>query len=90
MNAIVPVTDGFVTQDDAVTVSASSGLQPGAVVMHPLARGPELDEGLDDTAHNLYFAQAAGAVFIREALLLGILGDHEAVASACAPIRRTT
>ena len=90
MNAIVPVTDGFVTQDDAVTVSASSGLQPGAVVMHPLARGPELDEDLDDTAHNLYFAQAAGAVFIREALLLGILGDHEAVASACAPIRRTT
>lgn len=88
MNAIVPVTDGFVTQDDAVTVSASIGLKPQAVVMHPLARGPELDEDLDDTEHNLYFAQAAGAVHVREALLLGILGDREALAVACAPAQR--
>ena len=42
--------------------------------MHPLARRQELSPHLDDTRHNLYFAQAAGAVYLRQALLICVLG----------------
>ena len=34
--------------------------RPHAVIMHPLARNQELSTELDETDHNLYFAQAAG------------------------------
>jgi len=44
------------------------------VILHPLARGEELDISLDNTQHNLYFNQADGAVWIRQALLLAIFG----------------
>jgi aspartate carbamoyltransferase catalytic subunit len=52
--------------------------------MHPLARGEELDPGLDETDHNLYFAEAAGAVFVRQALLLAVLGRIGTLAGAIA------
>ncbi len=55
-------------------IDSTTRLKPGAVVMHPLARQAELGTDLDDTPHNLYFDQAAGAVFIRQALLLAISG----------------
>ncbi len=54
-------------------LDAASPLKPHAIVLHPLARGPELSTDLDNTAHNWYFAQARGAVFIRMALLATIL-----------------
>ena len=54
-------------------LDASSPLKAGAVVLHPLARGPELSTDLDGTTHNWYFAQARGAVFMRMALLATIL-----------------
>lgn len=54
-------------------LDASSPLKPHAVILHPLARGPELSCDLDNTVHNWYFAQARGAVFIRMALLATIL-----------------
>jgi aspartate carbamoyltransferase catalytic subunit len=54
-------------------LNARSPLKHGAIVLHPLARGPELCGDLDDTVHNWYFAQARGAVFIRMALLATIL-----------------
>jgi aspartate carbamoyltransferase catalytic subunit len=54
-------------------LDAASPLKPSAIVLHPLARGPELSSDLDQTAHNWYFAQARGAVFIRMALLATIL-----------------
>ncbi|HLT92794.1 MAG TPA: aspartate carbamoyltransferase [Woeseiaceae bacterium] len=54
-------------------LDASSPLKPGAVILHPLARGPELATDLDGTPHNWYFAQARGAVFMRMALLATIL-----------------
>ena len=54
-------------------LDATSPLKPNAIVLHPLARGPELSVDLDDTVHNWYFAQARGAVFIRMALLATIL-----------------
>ena len=44
-----------------------------AVIMHPLARRDELDVSLDASRHNLYFAQAAGAVYVRQALLVCLL-----------------
>lgn len=52
---------------------AALPLKPHAIVLHPLARGPELSTDLDNTSHNWYFAQARGAVFIRMALLATIL-----------------
>jgi aspartate carbamoyltransferase catalytic subunit len=55
-------------------LDTDTSLKPEAVVMHPLARQAELGTDLDDTPHNLYFDQAAGAVFVRQALLLAISG----------------
>lgn len=55
-------------------LDAQSRLKRDAVILHPFARRGELDPSLDETAHNLYFAQAASAVFIRQALLICLLG----------------
>ena len=54
-------------------LDAGSKLKQEAIVLHPLARGPELSADLDETVHNWYFAQARGAVFVRMALLATIL-----------------
>jgi len=51
---------------------AESPIKPTSIVLHPLARGPELSPDLDGTPHNWYFAQARGAVFVRMALLVTI------------------
>jgi len=40
-----------------------------SIILHPLARGPELSTSLDQTSRNWYFAQSRGAVFVRMALL---------------------
>lgn len=74
MNSIAFLGDSYRDLDKRFQLSRESPLKEGAVVMHPLARKEELDRSLDDTAHNLYFAQAAGAVFVRQALLVSILG----------------
>lgn len=62
-------------------IDSTTALKPEAVVMHPLARQSELGTDLDDTPHNLYFDQAAGAVFVREALLLAISGRLNALSN---------
>ncbi len=54
-------------------LSSNSPLKTGSIVLHPLARGEELDASLDDSAHNWYFTQARCAVFVRMALLLCIM-----------------
>jgi len=69
INSIAWVGDSFVRLEDDVRLNADSPLKEGAIVMHPLARGAELDSSLDATPHNWYFAQARGAVFLRMALL---------------------
>ncbi len=74
MNSITLLGDSYRQLDSRYKLHAGSPLRPGAVIMHPLARRDELDESLDDTQHNLYFAQAAGAVFARQALLVSLLG----------------
>lgn len=73
MNSIAFLGDSYRSLDSRYRITRESNLKPGAVVMHPFARRNELDPALDDTHHNLYFAQAASAVFLRQALLIALL-----------------
>jgi aspartate carbamoyltransferase catalytic subunit len=79
MNSIALLGGNYEELDQRFALTAGSPLRPEAVVLHPLARRSELDVGLDDTPHNLYFAQAAGAVFLRQALLICLLGRIDRV-----------
>jgi aspartate carbamoyltransferase catalytic subunit len=72
-NAILWTGDDYEELGVKFRLDARSPLKQNAIVLHPLARGPELSLDLDDTVHNWYFAQARGAVFIRMALLATIL-----------------
>ncbi|GGB88795.1 aspartate carbamoyltransferase [Novosphingobium endophyticum] len=74
MNAIAFLGDGYRFYSEDFQLSAASRLKADTVILHPLARGPELAADLDDTPHNLYFNQADGAVWVRQALLLAIFG----------------
>lgn len=69
INAIAWVGDSYEVHGRCFRLTASLPYKPGAIILHPLARGPELDASLDATPHNWYFSQARGAVFIRMALL---------------------
>lgn len=69
INAISWVKDDFERIGKRFKLDASSPLKPSSIILHPLARGEELDTSLDGTSHNWYFAQARGAVFLRMALL---------------------
>ncbi len=72
MNAIAYLGDGYRFFGEEFQLSAKSKLKDDTVILHPLARGDELSTDLDETQHNLYFNQADGAVWIRQALLLAI------------------
>jgi len=69
INAIAWVGDSYEELGTEYGLSTSSPLKENAIILHPLARGDELDTGLDNTPHNWYFAQARGAVYMRMALL---------------------
>lgn len=73
MNAIAWVKDSYEELGKQYRLDSQSPFKSGAIVLHPLARGAELDRSLDNTPHNWYFAQARGAVFVRMALLSAIL-----------------
>ena len=73
INSIAWVGDTFEKLGESLSLDASSPLKDNAIIMHPLARGAELDTSLDTTDHNWYFAQARGAVFIRMALLTSVV-----------------
>lgn len=73
INAIAWVGNTYEEHGIEYRLSAQSPLKKGAIILHPLARGEELSEDLDNTAHNWYFAQARGAVFIRMALMSSIM-----------------
>ncbi len=77
MNAIAFLGDSYRTLGSRFQIDSDSNLKENAVVLHPLARNEELDTSLDDTPHNLYFNQANGAVYIRQALLLAIFDRLE-------------
>ena len=72
MNAIAFLGDGYRFYSEDFQLNAQSKLKQDTVILHPLARGPELATDLDATPHNLYFNQADGAVWVRQALLLAI------------------
>ncbi len=74
MNSIAFLGDSYRTLDSRYKLDAESPLKEGSVILHPLARLDELDTSLDKTSHNLYFSQAHGAVFVRQALLMAVLG----------------
>jgi aspartate carbamoyltransferase catalytic subunit len=69
INAIAWVGEGYEVHGRSFRLTADLPYRDNAIVLHPLARGPELSTCLDETPHNWYFSQARGAVFIRMALL---------------------
>jgi aspartate carbamoyltransferase catalytic subunit len=73
MNSIAFLGDSYKSLDSRFKLNSETKLKEDAVVLHPLARLDELDPNLDNTTHNLYFTQAHGAVFIRQALFISIL-----------------
>ena len=74
INSIAFLGDSYRELSANFRLDAQRDLANGSVILHPLARKAELDESLDATSHNLYFAQAAGAVYVRQALLICLLG----------------
>jgi len=73
INTIAWLGDDYEELGSRYRLDKSSPLKEDAIILHPLARGQELQRELDDTPHNWYFAQARGAVFMRMALLSSIL-----------------
>lgn len=73
INSIAWTGETFETMGLQYRLSTDSPLKPESIIMHPLARGSELDPSLDDTRHNWYFAQSRGAVFVRMALFSVLL-----------------
>ena len=74
MNSIAFLGDSYKSLDSRYKLDSASPLKAEAVILHPLARLGELDTSLDKTKHNLYFSQAHGAVYVRQALLMAVLG----------------
>ncbi|WDE08783.1 aspartate carbamoyltransferase [Thalassomonas viridans] len=79
INAIAWEGNTFKEYGAKYQLSNRSPLKPQAIILHPLARGEELCTSLDDTPHNWYFAQARGAVFLRQALLTCLVRRVERV-----------
>ncbi|PHN06314.1 aspartate/ornithine carbamoyltransferase family protein [Flavilitoribacter nigricans] len=87
MNSIAFLGDSYKTLDSRFKLNAQSNLKDDAVVLHPLARLDELDPNLDGTNHNLYFTQAHGAVFVRQALFISILNRFDRLPSKSIPLK---
>lgn len=77
MNSITFLGDSYKSLDSRFKLNKDSKLKKSAVVLHPLARLDELSPSLDGTNHNLYFTQAHGAVFVRQALLIATLNRFD-------------
>jgi aspartate carbamoyltransferase catalytic subunit len=69
INSIAWIGDSFESLTGSIRLSNELPIKKESIILHPLARGEELDKDLDSTDMNWYFAQARGAVFIRMALL---------------------
>ncbi|MCC5815277.1 MAG: aspartate carbamoyltransferase, partial [Leptospira sp.] len=61
INSIAWVGESFEVLTGDIRLSKKLPLKKDSIVLHPLARGDELDTDLDYTDHNWYFAQARGA-----------------------------
>ena len=77
MNSIAFLGDSYKSLDSRFKLNAKTKMKEDTVVLHPLARLDELDPILDGTHHNLYFTQAHGAVFVRQALFLSVLNRFD-------------
>lgn len=77
MNSIAFLGDSYKSLDSRFKLDKNSKMKDDTVVLHPLARLDELDPNLDNTTHNLYFTQAHGAVFIRQALFIAIMNRFD-------------
>lgn len=77
MNSIAYLGDSYRSLDSRFKLDKETHLKKDAVVLHPLARLDELDSTLDGTHHNLYFTQAHGAVFVRQALFITVLNRFD-------------
>jgi aspartate carbamoyltransferase len=72
----------FATEDDYRQVSGSycvtpatvAQMQPNAIIMHPLPRVGEISTEVDEMPQAVYFEQAANGMYVRMALLAGVLG----------------
>jgi len=85
INSIAWIGDTFERLTGDLRLSSDSPLKHDAIVLHPLARGDELDVSLDDSEHNWYFSQARGATFIRMALLTSMVERVHRVADVRPP-----
>jgi aspartate carbamoyltransferase catalytic subunit len=79
INAIAWVGDGYEVHGSSFRLTRDLPYKQDAIVLHPLARGPELSTCMDDTSHNWYFSQARGAVFLRMALLTCLVNRTDRV-----------
>lgn len=79
INAIAWEGNSFNQYGNQFHIDSASPLKEDAIILHPLARGAELCCSLDNTPHNWYFAQARGAVFLRQALLTCLVRRAERV-----------
>ena len=72
INSIAWIGDTFHKLSGDIKLHSGSPLKKDSIILHPLARGDELDRSLDKTPHNWYFNQARGAVFLRMALMTAV------------------
>lgn len=85
INSIAWIGDTFERLTGDLRLTSESPMRDDAIVLHPLARGEELDVSLDDTEHNWYFSQARGATFVRMALLTSMVERVHHVADVQPP-----
>lgn len=57
-----------------LTLSMLAAAKPNLKVFHPLPRLTEIDKAIDETPFSYYFQQAENGVYIRQALLVKMLG----------------
>ena len=58
----------------SVTAKTVSHMKPSAIVMHPLPRVGEISEDVDTLPQAVYFEQAVNGMYVRMAILAGVLG----------------
>jgi aspartate carbamoyltransferase len=58
----------------SVNAETVSRMKPEAIIMHPLPRVGEIAEEVDSLPQAVYFEQAANGMYVRMAILAGVLG----------------
>lgn len=82
INTIAWEEEKVQTYGRSYQLNQASPLKSDGIILHPLARGAELDKSLDSSSHNWYFTQAKGAVYLRMALLTCLAERTERVIDA--------